>query len=71
MIHFKKSLLFLLFLAGGITVSAQNAAPQIIPAVKEWRGSSGSFSFKSKPKLVIRQVIKHCFSRYCKYLPTI
>lgn len=51
MIHFKKSLLFLLFLAGGITVSAQNAAPQIIPAVKEWRGSSGSFSFKKQTKI--------------------
>lgn len=45
MIHFKKSLLFLLFLAGGITVSAQNAEPHIIPSVKHWSGGSGNFTF--------------------------
>lgn len=49
--YLTNAFLFLLFVTCSATANAQNAKPQIIPSVKEWRGGSGSFTFGKHTKI--------------------
>ena len=47
----KKAVLLLLLLIS-LPVSSQNSKPFVVPELREWEGSIGSFTFTNKTKLL-------------------